>query len=337
MALMAILMGLKERKTMLDTIYEEEETMSTEMTVVSNPEQSIWVGIEGMLAGQLAPSSLAMYQRDITAYAKYATQHDKDTTNPQTLIAWRNELALSSSMSPNTINRMISAVKRIVKEASTNELLPETIALKFASIDGVKIRAMKSRLKTNARTRISAIEMRKLCEAPDTSTLIGIRDRALLSTLASSGIRASELASLTLSQIRPSEDGKHYFVEICGKTDTEKRDAPLSKEAYKLINEWIEVRTIESDYIFTSFEGRGNRMQDTPMSETGVWKCIVKYAGMVGISDVKPHDFRRFLGTQIAKKDIRKAQKALGHKSIETTARHYVLDELEPGLSDDLY
>jgi len=52
---------------------------------------------------------------------------------------------------------------------------------------------------------------------------------------------------------------------------------------------------------------------------------------------VKPHDFRRFVGTQLATRNIRLAQKALGHKSIETTARHYVLDELEVGLTDGLY
>jgi hypothetical protein len=43
------------------------------------------------------------------------------------------------------------------------------------------------------------------------------------------------------------------------------------------------------------------------------------------------------VGTRLAAKDIRKAQKALGHKRIDTTARHYVLDELEAGLTDDLY
>jgi hypothetical protein len=43
------------------------------------------------------------------------------------------------------------------------------------------------------------------------------------------------------------------------------------------------------------------------------------------------------VGTQLAKRDIRKAQKALGHKRIDTTAQHYVLDELEAGLTDELY
>jgi hypothetical protein len=43
------------------------------------------------------------------------------------------------------------------------------------------------------------------------------------------------------------------------------------------------------------------------------------------------------VGTELAKRDIRQAQKALGHIRIETTAKHYVLDELEVGLTDGLY
>jgi hypothetical protein len=45
----------------------------------------------------------------------------------------------------------------------------------------------------------------------------------------------------------------------------------------------------------------------------------------------------RFVGTQLAKRDIRRAQKALGHKGIDTMAWHYVLDELDEGLTGDLY
>jgi len=73
------------------------------------------------------------------------------------------------------------------------------------------------------------------------------------------------------------------------------------------------------------------------MSEVGVWQTIVKNAERVGLENVKPHDIRRFVGTQLARVDIRKAQKARGHKRIDTTARHYVLDELEVGLTDNLY
>ncbi len=68
-----------------------------------------------------------------------------------------------------------------------------------------------------------------------------------------------------------------------------------------------------------------------------VWCTVQGYADQIGLSHIKPHDFRRFVGTQLAKRDICKAQKALGHKRIDTTAQHYVLDELEEGLTHDLY
>lgn len=101
---------------------------------------------------------------------------------------------------------------------------------------------------------------------------------------------------------------------------------------------WIEARPVESLYIFTSFEGRGDsRATDKPMSEVGVWNTIKKYAEQCGMENVKPHDLRRFVGTQLARVDIRKVQKALGYKRIDTTARHYVLDDLEVGATDNLY
>ena len=57
----------------------------------------------------------------------------------------------------------------------------------------------------------------------------------------------------------------------------------------------------------------------------------------MGLEHISPHSFRRFVGTELAKRDIRQAQKALGHARIETTARHYVLDELAGGLTEGLY
>jgi integrase len=67
------------------------------------------------------------------------------------------------------------------------------------------------------------------------------------------------------------------------------------------------------------------------------WRAVRKYALQCGLPAVKPHDFRRFVGTQLAKRDLRQAQRALGHKRLETTVQHYVLDELEPGLTEGLY
>lgn len=287
-----------------------------------------------LLAGQLAPSSIAMYQRDFGAYLTFAgSLHE--SIKASTLARWRTTLAQDTNMSPNTINRMLSAVKRIMREAAAQGYMSHEIAAAFDQVAGVKVAAMKDRIKTNARVRIEPTEMRTVCETPATDALIGLRDTALLATLASSGLRVSELAELTSAQIKRKKGG--YILLIRGKNDVEFRDAHLSKEAYDHIQRWLAARPINSSYIFTAFDGRGERLTDRPLSTEAVWLIVRKYSQTVGMDDVKPHDFRRFVGTELARKDIRLAQKALGHKRIETTARHYVLDELEPGLTDNLY
>jgi integrase/recombinase XerD len=275
-----------------------------------------------------------MYTRDFAAYIDFAGDRDA-VLDPATLARWRAHLAQATGKSPNTINRMLSAVKRIMREAAIQGFLSHETATAFEQVTGVKLAALKDRIKANARVRIEPADMRTVCELPELERLIGLRDTALLATLASSGLRVSELVSLTHSQIRPK--GKSYVVVVRGKNDVEPREAPLSREAYGHIKLWIDARPVASDYIFTAFDGRGARLSERPISPTATWAMVRKYAEEAGLDDVKPHDFRRFVGTQLARTNIRNAQKALGHKRLETTARHYVLDELEPGLTDNLY
>ena len=307
--------------------------MSTELTLLPDLVH-VRTFDTSILAGQLAPASMAMYAGDVRAYLGYAAT-PAAAVNPVTFARWRAMLATDTTLSPNTINRMLAAVKRMVKEAAVQGYLSHDTALAFAKIEGVKVVALKERIKPHARTRITPVDMRRLCDAPDTTTLKGVRDQALLATLASSALRVDELATLTVEQIVPQ--GRGYLLHIRGKNDVEYRDAPLSREAHDLIQAWLTARPVASSAIFTSFGGRGGRASTMPMSAVSVWRTVQHYADLIGLAHVKPHDFRRFVGTQLAKGDIRRAQKALGHKRIDTTARHYVLDELEVGLTDDLY
>lgn len=287
-----------------------------------------------ILAGQLAPSSMAMYQRDFQAYLRFAASTEA-AIDPATLARWRTHLAQETTMSPNTINRMISAVKRLMREASIQGYIPAGTADGFDNIAGVKTAALKNRIKPAARTRIEPTAMRKMCDTPDDQALLGLRDTALLATLASSGLRVSEVVGLTVQQIVAKGSG--YVVLVRGKNDVEMREAPLSREAYGHIQEWLARRPFQSSIIFTAFAGRGDRPLTRAMSAVSIWRVVRKYATANDLDHVKPHDFRRFVGTQLARSNLRMAQKALGHKRLETTARHYILDELEAGLTDGLY
>src|SRR2546427_12318380 len=107
-----------------------------------------------ILAGQLAASSIEMYKRDFAAYLDFADTPDA-ALDASTLARWRTALANDTNMSPNTINRMLSAVKRLMKEAASQGYTNHEVAASFEQVKGVKIAALKTRTKTTARTRIA--------------------------------------------------------------------------------------------------------------------------------------------------------------------------------------
>jgi len=301
--------------------------------VLSPPVDAAWPEAT-ILTGHLAPASLVKYHQALQAYHAFCGT-PAQAFQATSLARWRTHLAQHTTLSPHTINRLLASVKRLVKEAAAQGYVDIVTAAAFASVAGVKPQALKDRLKTTTRTRLTPGQMRLLCDAPDPQTLRGRRDRALLATLASSGCRVSEVVTLRTGQL-VTRAGR-FVVQVLGKNQTMPREAPLSQEAYILIETWLARRPVDSDAIFTSFAGRGPRATAKPMSPTAVWQAVQRYAAAVGLRHVKPHDFRRFVGTELAKRDIRQAQKALGHARIETTAKHYVLDELEVGLTDGLY
>jgi site-specific recombinase XerD len=289
-----------------------------------------------LLAGHLAPASLVGYGRDLAAYAHFCTP-PASPLQAASLVAWRTYLAQHTRVSPHTINRRIAAVKRLVAEAALVGQVDATTAEAFARITGVKVPALKARLKSTTRTRITPGQMRRLCDAPSTARLIGWRDRALLHTLASSGCRVSEVVSLTTMQVVPRQGS--FFVAVLGKNQLTPREAPLSHEAYSAIEAWLARRPVASAYLFTSFGGKGRRPTARPMHISAAWRVVRYYARQIGLEGITVHSFRKFVGTELTKRgDIRVAQLVLGHKRIETTARFYCLeDELAGGLTDHLY
>ena len=316
--------------------------MTTSLTTTTTPATFTTTTLDvSILAGRLAPSSLAMYRRDFAAYVDFA---GTNATLPTEFARFRAWLASETTYSPNTINRMLAAVRRVVKEAADQGYLDHETAEAFKHIEGVKPSALRERTRPNNRTRITKEQMRTMLDIADTTKLVGMRDAALLATLQSSGLRVSELVSLQVGNITTTK-GKggrvaYLLTGVMGKGQVTGRDAGLSVEAYNRICAWLDARPVMSQYIFTQINtgtaGNVSEPTGTAISPEAAWKCITKYARRAGLEHVKPHDFRRFVGTQMAKKDIRQAQKLLGHKSIETTMRNYVLDDLEAGLTDSL-
>src|SRR5688500_4099864 len=101
---------------------------------------------------------------------------------------------------------------------------------------------------------LSPQQIRLLCDAPDPQTLLGLRDRAFLATLASSGCSLGEVVALKTAKISTSLP---LYIAIPQGKLLLARQAPLSREAYARIADWLAQRPVRSDYVFTRFDGRG--------------------------------------------------------------------------------
>jgi integrase/recombinase XerD len=290
------------------------------------------------LAGRVSSRTLAEYRYDATNYLTFCADWDVDPLDADSLRAWRHHMIDASTLSPNTINRRLAAIKRLVKASAILKRLPAATAQEFSLVENAQIAPLRHRLRPDARIKIQPPEMRALVEAPDTRSLLGLRDRALLATLAGSGCRIGEVVTLQKDHILHHTGG--YMIEVLGKGQAHPRLAPLSLEAHGAIEAWRQARAryVDVQHIFTGFKGPGisGLPMARPLSAWGGWNVVKKYAKAIGL-ELKPHDLRRFVGTQLAARNLRSAQLALGHKRLETTAKHYILDELQAGLTDGLY
>jgi len=307
---------------------------------------------QSILAYRLDENSQRMYCRDFYSYLEFAGTVD-EALRPATLARWMNHLATAripgteKGYSPNTINRMASAVRKIMKEAGKQGFIDPRVAESFAKIEGVSVKALKGNLRKNNRVRIERETMRLMSDSSELDRLMGLRNHAILHTLASTGLRIETFRLLTQDQVLRRAGG--YTVHVRGKNEIEFRDVPLSDEAYEAIQAWVAARPVSSKYLFTRFDGGSSdserpRLSARPLSAVSIRAIVKQYAKAVGLVDedgkvpVKPHDLRRFVGTTLAKtKGVVQAKLVLGHKKVSTTIDHYVLDEVELGITNDLF
>ncbi|MDO8496030.1 MAG: tyrosine-type recombinase/integrase [bacterium] len=163
-------------------------------------------------------------------------------------------------------------------------------------------------------------ELARLMGAPDGVSLDAFRDKAILSTLFSTGMRVSELCSLN----RDSIDLKRGELPIRGKGG-KIRMVFLSDDTKKLIKEYIDKRPDADESLFIRIPKGGTFSKDSDLRLTprSIQRIIKKYsikAGIVG-KNVSPHTLRHSFATDLLRNgaDIRSVQTMLGHASVTTT------------------
>jgi integrase/recombinase XerD len=264
----------------------------------------------------LSANSIEAYLRDIGKLRQYLEnqqiESDPDELSHEQLSAflvWISALGLSARSQA----RMLSGLKAFYHYLLIEELVEKDPT---ALLEGPKLGRKLPEV-------LSVAEIDHLLSKIDLSKAEGPRNKAMLETLYSCGLRVSELLGLKISNIYRAEG----FIRIIGKGDKE-RLVPVSQRALKEIDLYLPDRNalniqIESEDIL--FLNRRGKMLSRVMVFT-IIKDLAKAAGIH--KTISPHTFRHSFATHLVEggADLRAVQEMLGHESITTTEIYTHLD-----------
>jgi integrase/recombinase XerD len=255
---------------------------------------------------RLSGHTLESYARDLTALARYAAGRGR---RPEQLD--RHDLEafvrrqLEQGLSPRSVARAVAALRsyyrflvldRQLEASPADDLQPPRAwpALpKFLSMEDVD----------------------RLIAAPDVTTTLGLRDRAMIELLYATGLRVSELVSVQTGDLRLAE----RYLTTVGKGSKE-RLVPIGEEASAWIDRYVRqarpaLARRPSPYVFLNARGG-------PLSRVGFWKLLKAHGRRAGLpAMLSPHVVRHSFATHLLERgaDLRAIQMMLGHADLSTT------------------
>lgn len=269
------------------------------------------------LERSLSPNSIDAYLSDIEKLTNFL-QAEGELKNPsevkltdlQKFVQWVAELG----MTPTSQARIISGIRTFYKYCLLEDI---------SSVDPTTL-LEAPKLKRALPDVLSFDEIETIIGEIDVSTAEGTRNKAILETMYSCGLRVSEVVNLKLSQLYLDVG----FVRAIGKGNKE-RLIPIGGSAIKYINIYRStvrvhqpIQTGEEDILFLN--RRGKRL--TRVMIFLIIKDLVKKAGIK--KTISPHTFRHSFATHLVEggADLRAVQEMLGHESITTTEIYTHLD-----------
>jgi integrase/recombinase XerD len=258
----------------------------------------------------LSENTLSAYRRDLLKFEEF-TKRRKLTLEGVT----RDELVdflaglYRQKLESRTVARQLATLRNFFRFAQVQELIPEDPSI---NLDSPKIRR-------HLPGYLRLEEVEKLLEQPDAKTPTGLRDKAMLEVLYSTGLRVSELTGLGVSDL----DSKVGCVRCIGKGDKE-RIVPVGKKALGVVDKYLregrpellaQAKTAGSRALFVNRRG-------VALSRVGVWKILSAYGRRAGLRvALTPHMLRHSFATHLLERgaDLRSVQLMLGHADISTT------------------
>lgn len=273
----------------------------------------------------LSKNSQISYQMDLSKLAQFLketyrveTISDVSVDKIKHYLAYLNDKQVAST----TVSRKVSAFRKFFKYAKQNYRLEcnpmETIGL-----------PKKRKILPSV---LSQEDIEKLLNAPDLTTLQGIRDKAILEVFYATGLRVSELCELKISQLHLRE----HQIDVIGKGN-KARLVLIGDEAIEALEQYLTVVRPQFDKENTATQVFLNR-RGKPFTRQGIWKMIKEMVVKAGIMQtVTPHTLRHSIATHLLANgmNLRLIQEMLGHENLVTTEIYTHVDRKK--ITQDYY
>lgn len=250
--------------------------------------------------------------------------------------SWLSEANLSTllphSLSQDHLTKYrvyLSRTKELKKSTQNYYLVALRSLLEYFSerqIDAIAPNEVKlAREKEDREVRVLNLEqVENLLVAPDTSTFHGLRDRTILETFFSTGLRIAELIALNRQQIQFSDRTSDEPLEVAVKGKGGRiRAVYFSERALEWLKKYIDERKDNDDALFITYRNETKKLGPRRISARVIQQSLKQYAVKAGLpySMVTPHVIRHTFATDLLSKgvDIRTLQEFLGHKNIAAT------------------
>jgi len=253
----------------------------------------------------LSANTVAAYRRDLERLGAFCDDAGVDalTAGPADLAAHVRALR-HQGLSPRSIARALSSARGFFAH----------LVLEGERADDPAVDLQAPKLLSRLPKVLTEEQVEALLEAPDTTTELGLRDRAMIELLYATGLRVSELVSLRLAQLRLDQG----LLVAFGKGSKE-RIVPVGESAERWLGEYFRrarpsLERGRSDAVFLSRLGAA-------MTRQAFWQALKRHAKGAGVRDVSPHVLRHSFATHLLEHgaDLRAVQMMLGHADISTT------------------
>jgi site-specific recombinase XerD len=261
-----------------------------------------------------SPDSVRAYDFAINDFVAWYCSEPRLAFNKHIVLRYRIELE-SRRLAASTINLRLAAVRRLAYEAADCGLLSPELAAGIQRVKGAK------RLGVRLGNWLTVDQSLTLLGAPDTASLRGKRDRAVLALLLGCGLRRAELSKLHVQDIQQRDE--HWaIVDLVGKGN-HMRTVPVPDWVKAALSDWTSSAGIADGRLFRCVS-RTETVWGAGISEKVVWHVVRRYASAVGVSKLAPHDCRRTCARlcHAAGGELEQIQFLLGHMSVETTERY---------------